>query len=266
MPPESSPTPALSRRRLLDPRRGGQGRILDLGKMSLRDLVREFVLHPSIQTYAILAAASAALAVAYADGPVAPLAAAATIVLLYPVIEYVLHRFLLHARWMYRSRWTAQLWKRIHFDHHQDPHRLDVLFGALWTMLPLVFAVAGPIGWAIGGLPSAAAAIATGFVALTVYEFCHCIEHLNWRPRSAYLRRMKRLHLNHHFHDETGNFGITSFFIDRWFGTLYEDAKERSASPTTFDLGYDAEEAKAYPWVAMLSGGPPRSRPPRGSE
>jgi sterol desaturase/sphingolipid hydroxylase (fatty acid hydroxylase superfamily) len=249
---------------------GGAGReparVLDLGRMSLRDLVHAFVRHPAVQSYVALGLLSAAVSVAYADGAIAPIAAAIATILLYPLVEYVLHRFVLHARWMYKSRWTAKLWKRIHFDHHQDPHRLDVLFGALSTTLPVVLAVAAPVGWAIGGFPSAAAAVAAGFFVLCVYEFCHCIQHLNWRPSNPYLRRVKRLHLNHHFHNETANFGITSFFIDRWVGSLYEDAKEKPASPTTFDLGYDAAEARAYPWVAELTGGPPRSRPPRAGE
>jgi sterol desaturase/sphingolipid hydroxylase (fatty acid hydroxylase superfamily) len=238
---------------------------MDLGKMTLQDLAWAFASHSAIQTYVALAAASAGVAIAYARGPVAPIAAMITTILLYPFVEYTLHRFVLHAHWMYKSRWTANLWKRIHFDHHQDPHRLDVLFGALSTTLPTVLVVAGPIGWAIGGIPGAAAAIAAGLAALCIYEFCHCMQHLNWRPRSRHLRRIKRLHLNHHFHNETGNFGITSFFIDRCLGTLYEDTSERSQSPTTFDLGYDAKEARAYPWVAGLSDGSRRSgRPRRG--
>ena len=242
---------------------GERARTLDLGRMTLGELGWAFAAHPAVQTYVALAVASAGVAIAYAPGPLAPVAAALATILLYPAVEYTLHRFVLHARWMYKSRWTAKLWKRIHFDHHQDPHRLDVLFGALSTTLPVVLLVAGPIGCAIGGFPSAAAAIAAGLAVLCVYEFCHCMQHLNWRPRSAYLRRIKRLHLAHHFHNETGNFGITSFFIDRWVGSLYEDAKEKAASPTTFDLGYDAAEARTYPWVAALSGGSPHSRPPR---
>ena len=242
---------------------GESARTFDLGKMTLRELGEAFAAHTAVRTYVALAVVSAALAVALAREAVAPLAAAAATVLIYPLVWYVLHRFLLHARWLYKSRWTARLWKRIHFDHHQDPHRLDVLFGALPTTLPVVFFVAGPLGWAIGGLPSAAAGIAAGLVMLCVYEFCHCIQHLNYRPKSAYLRRVKRLHLAHHFHNETGNFGIAAFFVDRWAGTLYEDAKERGPSATTFDLGYDVAAAKIYPWVAELSGGPPRARPPR---
>lgn len=240
-----------------------RARTFDLGRMTLGELGWAFAAHTAVRTYVVLAIASAGVTVALAPGPAAPLAAAVATVLIYPLVWYALHRFVLHARWMYKSRWTAKLWKRIHFDHHQDPHRLDVLFGALSTTLPVVLIVGGSLGWAIGGLPSAAAAIAAGLAMLCVYEFCHCIQHLNYRPKSAYLRRIKRLHLAHHFHNETGNFGITAFFVDRWAGTLYEDVKQKGPSATVFDLGYDAATARTYPWVAELSGGPPCRSPPR---
>ena len=44
-------------------------------------------------------------------------------VVAYPLVWYLLHRFVLHGSFLYRSRWTAALWKRIHFDHHRDPAR-----------------------------------------------------------------------------------------------------------------------------------------------
>jgi hypothetical protein len=31
---------------------------------------------------------------------------------------------------MYRIKWLSPTWKRIHYDHHQDPNHLEVLFGA----------------------------------------------------------------------------------------------------------------------------------------
>ena len=67
------------------------------------------------------------------------------------------------------------------------------------------------------------------------------------------MRRIKRLHLAHHFHNETGNFGITSFFLDRLLGTLQERAKDVPRSPTVHNLGYCGEERERYPWVAELS-------------
>ena len=79
-------------------------------------------------------------------------------------------------------------------------------------------------------------------------------------------KRVKRLHLAHHFHSERGNFGIMSFIPDRLFGTLYNAVRDMPRSPTTFNLGYDRAEAARYPFVAELTGAPPRDRPPLAGE
>jgi sterol desaturase/sphingolipid hydroxylase (fatty acid hydroxylase superfamily) len=73
---------------------------------------------------------------------------------------------------------------------------------------------------------------------------------------------MKEHHLLHHFHHEDGNYGITSFAVDKALGTYYDKAKDRPRSPTVYNLGYDVEKAKKYPWVAEESGHMPRDRPP----
>jgi sterol desaturase/sphingolipid hydroxylase (fatty acid hydroxylase superfamily) len=242
-----------------------RGRSYDLGRMGLRELVVAFATYYAIQAYAMLALVGGGLAIAWTEPgrwwAVAFAAVAAVIV--YPAVWYALHRFVLHGRFLYRSPLTAALWKRIHFDHHQDPHRLEVLFGALVTTLPTIVLVTGPIGWAIAGRAGAAAAIAAALVTTCFYEFCHCVQHLNYKPRSAWLARIKQLHLAHHFHDERGNFGITSFACDRLLGTYYASVKERPHSATVFNLGYDEAEAARFPWVARLTGAPPMARPPR---
>jgi sterol desaturase/sphingolipid hydroxylase (fatty acid hydroxylase superfamily) len=90
-------------------------------------------------------------------------------------------------------------------------------------------------------------------VTTCVYEFCHCIQHLNFQPKSAWLKRIKKLHMAHHFHNENGNYGITSFWVDRLFGTAYDEMSAMPRSPTVHNLGYDAAEAERYPWVAALA-------------
>jgi sterol desaturase/sphingolipid hydroxylase (fatty acid hydroxylase superfamily) len=57
----------------------------------------------------------------------------------------------------------------------------------------------------------------------------------------------------HHFHNETGNFGITSTVIDRLVGSHYEDLRARPRSAHVNDLGYDDAEAARYPWVRQAS-------------
>jgi sterol desaturase/sphingolipid hydroxylase (fatty acid hydroxylase superfamily) len=223
--------------------------------MTLPELVVAFATYPSVILYAVLCLASIAAAIALGalERPLHTAAAVIAAILIYPAVEYCLHRYVLHARWLYKNPATADLWKRIHYDHHQDPNRLDVLFGSPFNTLPTIFVIGAPIGFLIGGFSAALAALATAFVIISIYEFCHCVQHLNYTPKSAWLRRIKKHHMAHHFHNETGNFGITSTFIDRWVGTYYEDRDTRPRSPNTYDLGYDQAEAERYPWVAARS-------------
>jgi len=230
-----------------------KGRTHDLGKMSLPDLVKAYFLYPAVITYLALSAICIVV-IGYTAQSIWPLiAAAALATLVYPLVWYCLHRFVLHGSFLYKSPLTASTWKRIHYDHHQDPNDLRVLFGALYTTLPTIAGVTLPLGWLIGGLPGAAAAFASGLLTTCFYEYCHCVQHLKYLPKSRFLRRIKQLHMAHHFHNEHGNYGITNFAWDRVFGTLYQGPKDMARSPTVFNLGYDAEQAKRYPWVAEIS-------------
>jgi sterol desaturase/sphingolipid hydroxylase (fatty acid hydroxylase superfamily) len=241
---------------------GWRGRSYDLGRMTLPELWHAYATYPAIQLYAALAILSAITAAISATSWQVILLPILAVLIAYPVAWYLIHRFILHGRWLYRMKWSAALWKRIHFDHHQDPHRLEVLFGAPANTLPTVAIVTAPLGYFLGGWPGATAAIAMGLATTCVYEFVHCIQHLNYKPRSRFVLKLKRDHLMHHFHNENGNYGIVSFLPDRLFVTYYRIARERPKSASVFNIGYDLEEAGLYPWVAELSGGPPRDAPP----
>lgn len=225
-----------------------------LDKMTLGELVVAYFTHYSILVYLVLALVSTGLAVHWAEGWAGPLLAVLVTVIVYPLAEYLLHRFVLHGRFLYRSPWTAKVWKRIHYDHHADPHDLAVLFGALYTTLPTIALIALPLGRLVGGdWASGCAAFATALLLFAGYEFCHCVQHLPFTPKNRWLREIKRRHLAHHFHNEQGNFGITSGIWDRILGTFYEHPREVPKSPTTFNLGYAGSERERYPWVAESS-------------
>ena len=230
-----------------------KGRKHNLAKMTFREFLWAFATYPTVAAYTVLAVIGFGLAAHWYQSWPPLVIAAVLVVVLYPLIEYTLHRWVLHAQWMYKSPLPAATWKRIHFDHHQDPHNLVVLFGAIHTTMPVIVLVAIPLGYLIGGLAGAAMAFGTGNVVVTVYEFCHSAQHLNTTPKTQFIKRIKALHLAHHFHNETGNYGITSFFWDKWLGTHYGMPKNIAKSPTVFNLGYTEEMAKLYPWVADLS-------------
>jgi len=240
--------------------------------MTLKELWVAYITYPAIIAYLALAAAAIAWFAAR-PAPLAPtLIAVAVATLIYPFVWYLLHRFVLHSKWMWKSKLLSPTWKRIHYDHHQDPNHLEVLFGALHTTLPTIAAATLPIGYAIG-LPwvseaapnaawgAAAAAFATGLVTTCFYEFVHCIQHLAYKPRMKWIAEMKKRHMAHHFHDENGNYGITSFLWDRAFGTFYDRPERPKKSPTVFNLGYTEEVAKVYPHVSRLSGGVAKGHP-----
>jgi sterol desaturase/sphingolipid hydroxylase (fatty acid hydroxylase superfamily) len=226
-----------------------------LDRMTLRELVVAYFQYPAIVAYLLVSAIAIGLFF-WRPAPLLNTAAAIGVaILLYPLAWYALHRWVLHSRWMFKVPFLAATWKRIHYDHHQDPNHLEILFGALHTTLPTIALVTAPIGYAIGGFGGACAAFATGLLTTCVYEFCHCIQHLAYKPKNKLLAAMKQRHMAHHFHDETGNFGITNYFWDRLFGTFYPGVSSRAKSPTVFNLGYTPEVAERFPHVARLSGG-----------
>ncbi len=241
--------------------RGWQGRSYDLGRMTLPELWQAYATYPAIQLYAATGLAAAAVALVIATGWTDIALPVLAVFVVYPIAWYLIHRFILHGRWLYKMDWSAALWKRIHFDHHQDPHKLEVLFGAPSNTLPTIALVTVPVGYAIAGWPGSAAALAAGLATTCVYEFIHCIQHLNYKPRSRLILRLKQDHMAHHFHNENGNYGITSFTPDRLLGTYYRRARDVPKSASVYNLGYDLEEARRYPRVMELTGAPPRDRP-----
>ncbi|HEX8667322.1 MAG TPA: sterol desaturase family protein [Allosphingosinicella sp.] len=241
--------------------------------MSFKELVAAYFQYPAILAYLALAALAAAAWVARPAAAAPTLVAVTAATFIYPLVWYVLHRFVLHSRWMFKVPLMARTWKRIHYDHHQDPNHLEVLFGALHTTLPTIGMATLPLGYAIGlafsphdAFGAAAAAFATGLVTTCFYEFVHCIQHLAYKPKSKWLAEMKKRHMAHHFHDENGNYGITSFVWDRLFGTYYDRPERPAKSPTVFNLGYTPEMAERYPHVARLSGGVATGHPRRRGE
>jgi len=231
-----------------------------LSRMTFEDLVRAYVTYPGIQVYAAIIIASLVGGLAIMASPWRFAGSIAAGALLFPIAWYVTHRFILHGSWMYKTPYLAKFWKRVHYDHHRFPSDLSVLFGGLHTTLPPVFAIAGPLGWAIGGAPGALGAIA-GFLVMTCYtEFLHSGQHLAFEPKSAFWKTIKKRHLAHHFHNENGNYGIAEFFWDKLFRTFYGETEEIARTATTRNLGYTDETAERFPWVKDLTDAEPRAK------
>src|SRR5690554_3345188 len=98
--------------------RGWTERTHNLSRMGLRDLVRVYLTYPAIISYLALTAASVVLVFHWGGEPWRLALAVAVALLVYPLAWYLIHRFILHGRFLYKSPVTASTWKRIHFDHH----------------------------------------------------------------------------------------------------------------------------------------------------
>ena len=126
--------------------------------------------------------------------------------LAFTLIEYAVHRFLLHR--------IAFLWRE-HVKHHLDPDEETLtpvhqsLAVALVVGLPLFFAL-GP------ALTSAAVAGGyAGFIAFrVVHDFLHKLEF----AEGDLLLPLQEFHMGHH-RDGEKNFGVTVRLWDRIFGT-----------------------------------------------
>ena len=238
-----------------------------LDRMTLGQLVSAYFQHYTIIVYLALAAAGVIGWVLMPAPLVRTAGAVLAALLIYPLVWHLLHQYVLHGQWMWRFKPLAATWKRIHYDHHQDPNHLEVLFGALHTTLPTIALATAPVGWLIGGhnghIGGACAAFATGILTTCYYEFMHCIQHLSFKPKWKWVQFQKQRHNEHHYFDEDGNYGITNYAFDRILGTYYEKKDRPQRSETVFNLGYSEAVAVRYPWVKDLSGGIASGHPRR---
>jgi sterol desaturase/sphingolipid hydroxylase (fatty acid hydroxylase superfamily) len=155
--------------------------------------------------------------------------------LLFPLIEWVLHTSLLH--WRPRSLGPVTidpLVARKHREHHADPDDLELIFIPLSALLT-GGAVIAAVAWLLPaplGATFAAVAVSLGLV----YEWVHYLVHTDYRPRSAPYRAIWRHHRLHHYKNENYWFTVTTTnTADRLLGTQ-PAPNEVPTSPTARDL------------------------------
>jgi cell division protein FtsW (lipid II flippase) len=147
------------------------------------------------------------------------------------VSEYTTHRFMLHAP-PQKNAFVLRLQHRLHYDHHVEPARLDLLFLPLWFALP-VAALTLAIYLALTRDAAASAALLLGSVlGLLWYEWVHYVAHIPFVPKTRFGRWIKKYHLRHHFKSERMWFGVTNPSMD-FLGRTYARVDEVERSGTT---------------------------------
>ena len=174
-------------------------------------MFRAFWRHGS-NTALVLGVLMICVCAALGFAPLSPLWILAGALVFY-LSEYTFHRFLFHAP-PSRRGWLLRLQRRLHYDHHVEPSRLDLLFLPLWFAVPNL-AITGLIAWALLGDWALAISLVLGAIlALLQYEWVHYAAHVAYRPHTRFGRWMKRYHLWHHFKNEHFWFGVSNPLLD----------------------------------------------------
>jgi len=134
------------------------------------------------------------------------------------IIEYILHRFVFH---MYT---TTTFWNQFHLFAH-GIHHLTPNDSSRLTFPPMFSFVIASIIYQVTnfirhetGIHGFLAGLAFGFMLYDAIHFYFHHGDAPWLP--GFLKKMKSAHLNHHYKDDTTNFGVTSQLFDYVFGTV----------------------------------------------
>lgn len=131
------------------------------------------------------------------------------------VIEYFIHRFILHGL---MKAVLPQAYEG-HVRHHIEPTTMKFM------LTPNVYNVPGYVAiWVVGWLitrnvPIMAAFIVGVSLAQLNYEWTHFVSHRPIVPKTAWGKWMKKFHLLHHYKNEHYWFGVTHPTLDHLFRT-----------------------------------------------
>ena len=137
---------------------------------------------------------------------------------LWTLFEYWLHRIVFHfepeqgigarLHWMIHG---------VHHDHPNDPLRLVMPPAA---SVPLAIIVVGVMFLVAGSIH--APGVAAGFlIGYLIYDEIHYMLH-HHTPTTRFGKRLRELHMRHHFQDDEKGFGISAPYWDVVFRTYSE--------------------------------------------
>jgi sterol desaturase/sphingolipid hydroxylase (fatty acid hydroxylase superfamily) len=129
--------------------------------------------------------------------------------------EYWMHRVVFHFEPQdgigARLHWIIH---GVHHDHPNDPMRL-VMPPSVSVPLAIVFYVLFRVVLGADIAPAFGAGFLFGYL---LYDMTHYHVH-HHKPRTRLGKRMRELHMRHHFQDDTRGFGVSAPWWDHVFGT-----------------------------------------------
>ena len=135
-------------------------------------------------------------------------------ILLWTLIEYLIHRYIFH--YEPKTRWGKQLHFVIHGVHHDYPNDARRLVMPPVISIPLAFLFFGLFLLIFGSLaPAVFAGLVFGYLC---YDMLHYATH-HLAMKSGVWLWLKQYHLRHHFKDDHVGYGISSPLWDYIFRT-----------------------------------------------
>ncbi len=173
------------------------------------------------QLYIVLALAQLSLSFSLSSSPSISLTVLRFVagILLWSLMEYLLHRFPLHAK--LDGTLLKKLMAHLHNEHHKRPDEAAVLVTTFAVSFPIYTLTCGLI-WVISHSISLVLELGAGVIAgYLVYEWVHFYTHL--LPAKSKLGKfLKKYHMSHHHKDSSRGFGVTTPVWDFVFRTWPE--------------------------------------------
>ena len=196
-----------------------------------------FLAHGSPRVLLLALAATLAARLGWGGASWRDLVPVAVIAVGWPLLEWAIHVFILHAKPRRIGAFTFDgSVPREHRAHHRDPWNdayVFIPFHSFGYALPIV------VGLCFLLTPDGGLALTSlvFFLLLTLhYEVVHFLIHTRVAPHGAYYRRLWRNHRLHHFKNEREWFGVTRLGADRLLRTD-PDPERVATSPTARTLG-----------------------------
>jgi hypothetical protein len=137
-------------------------------------------------------------------------------ILVWTLIEYLLHRFLLHSR--PQAPALLAIVEKLHLGHHRNPQDEGKITVPVLGSLPIAGGLLGLFRLMTGSWPVAALLMTGSIAGYLYYEMMHFWIHCGAR-HGSWLSNRRANHLSHHFRDQMRWFGVTTQVWDLILGT-----------------------------------------------
>jgi len=142
--------------------------------------------------------------------------------LFWPLVEYLLHRFVFHFSPKNPSERMKRLLFLMHGVHHAQPREKTRLVMPPVVSIPLAALFYGIFYGLVGSLlklPDFVDGIFAGFMlGYVIYDMTHYALH-HFSFKGEYFVKLRRHHMAHHFKTHNQRFGVSTWFWDDVFRT-----------------------------------------------